>query len=995
MNRVKNNTPSPAGILAGVTLLLCSLLFLFSSCDRAEDISSGGDGTTYLTGDSVTLNFTVSEIDYSEEEIAVRSGATPARKTVSETKIFPLTEDLNMYISLTEDSPPVNLRALIPLDPYAKVRVVAYTGPSYDVNAGYADYEVIAGGNLIPLGAPLTLPSTGSCKFVAYSFHDSISFDAFADTTAHIASRDVLWGTTTKTIGLDSTSVHINMYHQFSRVKMEAELGPGAGTAIHDITNARISTFDPMLVVRTGDLILDPATILMGSELFSFSSSISPNWPSDSLMVFMGTEMASIEIYSVTIDGTTYTGPFFADYPGLLFNAGRSYTLYVYILKGFTGPGAPRITWEPPSSTYLQGRYVLTTDPTDAGLYFKYGSVVGVFSSDNGTTTQSLTLPVPSVSGFDYTRDVAWTPVPPPGPGNNPSWSTVVAAGPGDTINQSFHTAANVIAGLGDPCRLVGLDLYYIEHTMLPTESDISKYDNLSWRLPTAAELQSFADSPTKYSAYMPVSDINGRYFLYPTDNNYYFYPAAGWRDGSGVVTGQNMPDLGGSYWSNTPYDAWNAYGLSFDVSDVYVPYISSLNPSWLDLDRALAIRCIQDPFYSFFVELVNYSPQNHYLLNGSTYEMKVFSNTGWRIKNITGITYQTGSGTVNDPSPMLVSQPSGSGTGNVSGGESVYFTAVNDDTMWGSMTVTFESITAGQFEDYEVTIIFALPRVKIMGIATYTNHYGYNVAMPTQTARDAQTMLTTPANFGTDPGSTVYCAGFDFIFANVVLNMSDVILQGYLNQNPDIIVMGYNTNVTVSQAAMYKNFMDNGGVLIAIIEDNVYTGASQRNLMNAVFGVQSPAITCTTSATLNGAGSVYQFTNVNDIILNGPFGDIRGKHWGEDASVTGIVDHLPNLPDLVMYSNGDDLSGQHTNAGMSAFRYKNLIYIGDSGFLSSSNRSSEISDPRICPFMIDNITKTPIPKPNYGRSSAHRYPVYNSIFFGNIMAWAIMQAGQ
>ena len=974
-------------------LLLCGCMFLFASCEREEDVSSGNNnGPVLLTGDSVTVNFTVSEMKYGKDEVYVRSADAPSGKLKSETKVFPLSEDLDMHLTLAADEPPVELRALVPLDEHAKVRIVAYTGLSYDINSGYADYEIDAVGNLVPLGAPMTLPTLDDCKFVAYSYHDSLSFDAFADTTANITARDVLWGTTTRTIGGDSATIHITMYHLFAQVKLEAVLGPGAGSLIDGITNARVSTFDPMLVVRTGDLILDPATTLMGTELFTFASSGSAAiWSSDSLTVFMDGETASVEIYSVEIDGTVYTGPFFADYLGVPIDPGTSYTLRVRFLKRLSGSGAPRITWEPPGSAYPAGRYVITTDPTDAGLYFKYGSVTGIFSGAG--TTQTLTPPVPSVSAFSSATDIAWS------PGGltvtNPMWLGVPYASFGDTINYAYHSAANVKSGLGDPCRLVGLDLDYIKNTMTNTEPDRNRYDNHAWRLPTAAELQSFADPPSNYSAWTQVSDINGRYFMYPTDNNFYFYPAAGYRDTyNGAVYGQNEANRSGDYWSNTPFSTPSqGYSLNFDDTQVYVPYTSSSH-SWYAMDHGFPVRCIQDPFYHISVELVGYSPQNRYLLNGSTYEMKVYSNTAWNIKSISGVTYNTGSGTVFTPSPMLASLPGGTGAGNVPSGESVYFTVVDNPAIWGSMTVTFESVAPGNFNDYEVTIIFALPKVKIMGIATYTNHYGYNVAMPTQTARDAQTMLTTPANFGTTPNSTVYCEPFEWIFANVSRNMSDLTLQGYLNQNPDIIVMGYNTNVTVSQAAMYKNFMDQGGVLIAILEDNVGNGASQRNLMNAVFGPQSPAITCTTSASLNGAGAVYQLTYEDDIILNGPFGDIRGQHWGEDASATGIVNNLPNLPGLIMYSNGNDQSRQTYNPGMSAFRYQNMIYIGDSGFLSSSNRSGEISNYTICPFMIDNITKKPIFKPSYGWNTSRQFDVYNSVFFGNIMAWAVMQVG-
>jgi len=125
---------------------------------------------------------------------------------------------------------------------------------------------------------------------------------------------------------------------------------------------------------------------------------------------------------------------------------------------------------------------------------------------------------------------------------------------------------------------------------------------------------------------------------------------------------------------------------------------------------------------------------------------------------------------------------------------------------------------------------------------------------------------------------------------------------------------------------------------------------------------------------------------------MNGPFGDIRGKYWGEDASSTTRTVGLP-LNDIEIYSSDADYSQTtptSTNA-ITAFRHKyfNLIWIGDGGFNSNHSGTSNT----ICPFKLD-ANNFPTFKTNYGRgTTAKQQPVYNAILTANAIAWAIRKA--
>ncbi len=214
-----------------------------------------------------------------------------------------------------------------------------------------------------------------------------------------------------------------------------------------------------------------------------------------------------------------------------------------------------RITW-------LNGKYVLTTDPRNAGLYFKYGSVVGVFSGNGANQT----LPNASSDGFNA-RDVAWSPV------GVPDWNSIpVYADYPAEVDGNYHTLANVRDGKGDPCRLVGLDLADI------VNNNDAQYDNGIWRLPTNDENGTFAAS---YSEWKMVGSVSGRGF----PNNDTFLPAAGYRSTNGTVTNQGTFMY---YWSSSAY--------ADSTTDGYYLYSngSLVNPSYYaTYPHGFSVRCV------------------------------------------------------------------------------------------------------------------------------------------------------------------------------------------------------------------------------------------------------------------------------------------------------------------------------------------------------------------------------------------------------------------
>lgn len=156
------------------------------------------------------------------------------------------------------------------------------------------------------------------------------------------------------------------------------------------------------------------------------------------------------------------------------------------------GGSSARITWDDNDE-----KYVLTTDPRDAGLYFRFGSLVGLFSGE-GRYTQDLSLPGTSgtnTSIFNSSDHVTFniTAITINTVNDVPYVSTQTE------LDAAYHTAANVKTGRGDPCRLVGLDLNNIKNktALQLTQAEI---DNGLWRLPTGLEQQQFSGYSTSQS---------------------------------------------------------------------------------------------------------------------------------------------------------------------------------------------------------------------------------------------------------------------------------------------------------------------------------------------------------------------------------------------------------------------------------------------------------------------------------------------------------------
>lgn len=280
---------------------------------------------------------------------------------------------------------------------------------------------------------------------------------------------------------------------------------------------------------------------------------------------------------------------------------------------------------------------------------------------------------------------------------------------------------------------------------------------------------------------------------------------------------------------------------------------------------------------------------------------------------------------------------------------QSVTLLSTGKPTQAGDIPITITGETAIGNVTCNKTITVSYRTIKILGFGTGT--YQPATASNVQSSR---AIIESAANFGasgTFPVQSIGISNAGSTIGTVATRISTF--------NPDIIVIGYNFHTNAADNVALADFVNNKkGVLIAMTQDNATADA---NMINAICG---SSITMSGSG---GGGSVYQLPNLDNAILNGPFGDLRNKYWGEDAGTTFRLNAIPS--GAISLSQNREI-----------IWYNNFLWIGDGGF-TSGDRTNVSST--IWPCMNDNEGR-PIPKTQFSQT------VYNSAFYANALAWAI-----
>lgn len=303
----------------------------------------------------------------------------------------------------------------------------------------------------------------------------------------------------------------------------------------------------------------------------------------------------------------------------------------------------------------------------------------------------------------------------------------------------------------------------------------------------------------------------------------------------------------------------------------------------------------------------------------------------------------------------------SGSGT-LVSGSNTLTLQATGTPTSGGLFTFTLTSNSSSGSTTCTKSIQFVYRTMRVLGLGGGT--YQPGTAGASQTSRS---VLQSQANFGAN--GVLPVQSISIINGGTA---SATALRTAINTNNiDIIVIGYNYTPNADQRAILIDFVENKKGVLIHSQENDSPGTAA--LINAITGG---------NVTVSGTGTTYYnpTLNVDDPLLNGPFGDYRNTATGSDVNNSYYVANLPSSVDILGV-NSSDASRAH----IFKHKTKGYVFIGDSGWTAgdTSNSSTTIW-PAPC-----TATGVPLSKAYTGGR------VYNSFIYANALAWAIKYAQQ
>ncbi len=201
----------------------------------------------------------------------------------------------------------------------------------------------------------------------------------------------------------------------------------------------------------------------------------------------------------------------------------------------------------------------------------------------------------------------------------------------------------------------------------------------------------------------------------------------------------------------------------------------------------------------------------------------------------------------------------------------------------------------------------------------------------------------------------------------------------------PDVVLyFAYGAAPTTALTTALKDYINKGGCVIYGSADG--TSSDVNTLMSGLFGI-SPAIAQSGGQTDD---DVYVISNLpNDPVINGPFGNLSDRHWGEDNTTTGSVIMTDLPPNSVQICTARSASKTLQDPQYSIVWYndsKNFLYFGDSVGSSTTDNSTSAYPSRY------NSQGLPLSK-NYGPGTAWSQFIYNSALELNAVAWALKKA--
>jgi hypothetical protein len=517
------------------------LTFLLLSCEK--DVLERG------SGEKVAVIFAVNNEDYAADE-AMRSFG----EGEPETKVVPLIDDIYLYATLRPDTSEVSgeFRGMEEsLAPNQRVFLAAYA-PGGTSPLETAQYTYIGGKLVADNDEPLGV-EPGTYDFVAYSYYKSSEDPA----TSNIDPvKDLVWGRqVNRTIGTASDAartVTIKMTHKFSRATVNMKVSGISGATITALNVQLGGGKRVTLTVHDGTISpgADVAqtfgwSTIPASEVFGVARTVYPvASPTKVTIVSMTVRIGAVDhpVSNHLIEFNTALA------------VGSSYVLDVNLKH--TPWAASNIYWDGSKMTF---DVTHTNNKYYQGVYFQWGSLVGVAPTGGSMTDPILYIPIGGGNWESTPKGVLTT----FGDPRLVPWETATSATNSASENFLHNQAFTTYTG------------------------DICKYINSAWRMPNAAEFGTAASYGSWISGNAS-SNAAGTGTV-TAGRNYtaggVFFPASGYGLMAYSWAGTNL-GTEGYYWSGSAYDAERGRNLQI-TSAVTVTYIPR--------QTLYSVRCIRN----------------------------------------------------------------------------------------------------------------------------------------------------------------------------------------------------------------------------------------------------------------------------------------------------------------------------------------------------------------------------------------------------------------
>jgi hypothetical protein len=467
----------------------------------------------------------VSDVGYGAEEGALKNFGTKAdgfgetaNERVLERVAIPLGDNEDYYLSATLREDTEQSQGELRGVPGNGQRITLAAYNTSNVLVGSANYYYSTSVNdLVPqtAGAPLLVDVDNSYYIVAYSYNSTTENPG----TSNIdPSKDLLWGKSgTKYITLSDRAVTITMAHLFSRLKVNIS-STNTGGNITSIGTVKIAGGKlaglnlATGVVTAGSAVADATIVVTGSNA-TRESGYRVFYPSPTKV--------TISAVTVTVGNTPHSySNLSADFTKTL-EAGKSYVLSVDLARA--NWAYSNIYWDGSKLTF--DKYPVSPTREDyQGVYFKWGSLIGVEPASSGTNHR---LFIPNVTnktwdGSKYvnTTHSLW-------PDAQYGWAAI-PSGSGVPNNGVIYDYPAFSSYRGDIC---------------------SYLTNGAWRMPARTELEEGSYGSAFATLSGGSTSLKG--VIYTTSYRPVFFPASGY-----IEMQYAFRDLGkvGIYWSGSNY---------------------------------------------------------------------------------------------------------------------------------------------------------------------------------------------------------------------------------------------------------------------------------------------------------------------------------------------------------------------------------------------------------------------------------------------------------